>query len=54
MFDLVVFAFEVFEDCCFFDDEICELLPLHISVAIDVDLFEEVGEVSDQSGLAIG
>lgn len=54
MFDLIVFAFKVLEHCSFFDNIVGKLIPLHISVPIDVDLIEEIGQISYEAGLAVG
>jgi hypothetical protein len=43
VFQLVGFMFEIFEYCCFLYDVIGELLPLHVVIAVDVDLVKEIG-----------
>jgi len=54
VFDFVVFAFEIFEDCSFLYDVVGELFPLHVTIAIYVDLIEQISQISDKSFLAIG
>jgi hypothetical protein len=54
VFDLVILTLEILEDGGLLDNVIGELLPLHIAIAVDVYLLEEVGQISYQSGLTIG
>jgi hypothetical protein len=45
VFDLIVFAFEVFKNGGLLYNIVGELLPFHVSVAIDIDLIEEVRQI---------
>lgn len=54
MFDLVIFSFEIFEYSSFFDDIISKFFPFHISIAIDIDLIEQIGQVSHKPCLSVG
>jgi hypothetical protein len=53
MLDFIVFALEVLQDCGLLYDVVSKLLPFHIAISIDIDLLEQIGEVSNQSGLAV-
>lgn len=54
MFNLIVFTFEVLQDRRLFNYIVGKFLPLHISVSIDIDLFEEICEVSNEPSLSVG
>jgi hypothetical protein len=53
MLDLVIFAFEIFQDCRLLDNIISKLVPFHVSVAVDVNLLEEIGEIANKPSLSI-
>lgn len=54
MLDFIIFAFQILENSGFLYNIVGEFLPLHISISVDVDLIEEIGEIANQSVLTIG
>jgi hypothetical protein len=54
MFDLISFRLEILQYSCFFNDIISKLFPLHIAIAIDVDLIEKISQVPNKGNIAIG
>jgi hypothetical protein len=53
MFDLISFAFEIFKYSSFFNDIISELIPLHVTITININLIEQISKISDQSNISI-
>ena len=41
-FDLIIFAFEILQNCGFLNDIVGEFIPLHITISIDIDLIEQI------------
>lgn len=53
MLNLIGLALEIFKYCGFLDDVVGELVPLHVVVAVDIDLIEEKGEVAHEGDFTI-
>jgi hypothetical protein len=54
MFDLISFRLEILQYSSFFNDIIGKLFPLHIAIAVDVDLIEKISQVPNKGNIAIG
>lgn len=54
LFDLVIFAFQIFKDCGLLDDVVGEFLPFHVSISIYIDLVKQISQIAYQPHLSVG